>query len=49
LLGHYHPTIADAILDRIVHQSHKIQLKGESLRKQEVKNTVEISKKQKAA
>ena len=27
------PTIADAILDRIVHSSHKIQLKGESMRK----------------
>lgn len=27
------PTIADAILDRIVHSSHRIQLKGESLRK----------------
>jgi len=26
-------TIADAILDRIVHSSHRIQLKGESLRK----------------
>lgn len=27
------PTIADAILDRIVHHSHRIALKGESLRK----------------
>ena len=27
------PTIADAILDRIVHSAHKIQLKGESMRK----------------
>ncbi|MBU0526619.1 MAG: IS21-like element helper ATPase IstB [Gammaproteobacteria bacterium] len=27
------PTIADAILDRIVHKSHVIQLKGESMRK----------------
>ena len=27
------PTIADAILDRIVHNSHRITLKGESLRK----------------
>jgi len=26
-------TIANAILDRIVHSSHKIQLKGKSLRK----------------
>jgi DNA replication protein DnaC len=30
-------TIADAILDRIVHSSHKIQLKGESLRKNKLK------------
>lgn len=27
------PTIADAILDRIVHSSHRIELKGESMRK----------------
>ena len=27
------PTLADAVLDRIVHQSHQIQLKGESMRK----------------
>jgi DNA replication protein DnaC len=26
------PTIADAIMDRIVHRAHKIALKGESLR-----------------
>ena len=26
-------TIADAILDRLVHASHRIELKGESLRK----------------
>jgi DNA replication protein DnaC len=26
-------TVADAILDRIVHQAHRIELKGESLRK----------------
>ncbi|HEX8316420.1 MAG TPA: ATP-binding protein [Flavisolibacter sp.] len=26
-------TIADAILDRIVHNAHRIELKGESLRK----------------
>ncbi|MFT5708264.1 MAG: DNA replication protein DnaC [Oceanospirillaceae bacterium] len=26
-------TIADSVLDRIVHQSHKIELKGESIRK----------------
>ena len=27
------PTIADAILDRLVHNAHKINLKGESMRK----------------
>jgi len=27
------PTIADAILDRLVHRSHRIELRGESLRK----------------
>ena len=26
-------TIADAILDRIVHNAHRIELKGESMRK----------------
>ena len=31
------PTIADAILDRIVHRSHRIELKGPSLRKSEDK------------
>jgi DNA replication protein DnaC len=38
-LEHWHeqigdPTLADAILDRLVHNAHKIQLKGESMRKQ---------------
>jgi DNA replication protein DnaC len=37
-IGHWHEyidesTLADAILDRLVHQSVKLQLKGESLRK----------------
>lgn len=27
------PTIADAIIDRIIHSSHKIELKGDSMRK----------------
>jgi len=27
------PTVADAVLDRIVHNAHKINLKGESMRK----------------
>lgn len=29
------PTLADAILDRIVHSSHKIELKGQSLREKD--------------
>jgi DNA replication protein DnaC len=37
-VDHWHdtigdPTIADAILDRVVHNSHKLILKGESIRK----------------
>jgi DNA replication protein DnaC len=28
------PTLADAILDRVIHNAHKIELSGESLRKQ---------------
>ena len=27
------PTVADAILDRLVHHAHKLALKGESMRK----------------
>jgi DNA replication protein DnaC len=30
------PTLADAILDRFIHNAHRIELKGESLRKQRV-------------
>lgn len=37
-VDHWHawlndPTVADAILDRVVHRSHRLTLKGESLRK----------------
>ncbi len=37
-IEHWHqwlndPTLADAILDRLVHQAHKVPLKGESMRK----------------
>jgi DNA replication protein DnaC len=28
------PTLADAILDRVIHNAHRIELKGDSLRKQ---------------
>lgn len=34
------PTLADAILDRLLHNSHKIQLKGESMRK--IRATVDL-------
>src|SRR5208283_3419948 len=33
-------TIADAILDRIVHQAHRIELSGESMRKRNSKNAL---------
>jgi len=29
------PTLADAILDRLVHNAHKLELKGESMRRRE--------------
>ena len=32
------PTLADAILDRIVHNAHRLQLRGDSLRKKAPKN-----------
>jgi len=35
-------TIADAILDRIVHDAHRIDLKGESLRKTRNRQSMEI-------
>ena len=43
-IDHWHeqigdPTLADAILDRLVHSSHKIQLKGESMRKKKANLT----------
>lgn len=34
------PTLADAILDRLLHNSHKMQLKGESMRK--IQATVDL-------
>jgi DNA replication protein DnaC len=35
------PTLADAILDRLVHNAYKIGLKGESMRKRKAKLTTE--------
>lgn len=41
-IEHWHeligdPTLADAILDRLIHNAHRIPLKGESLRKKQAK------------
>jgi len=33
------PTLADAVLDRMVHNSYSIDIKGDSLRKQLAKET----------
>jgi DNA replication protein DnaC len=35
------PTLGDAILDRVVHRAHRIELKGESLRKRNAITTTE--------
>ena len=35
------PTLGDAILDRVVHRAHRIELKGESLRKRQALAAVE--------
>jgi DNA replication protein DnaC len=45
-LEHWHdyigsPTLADAILDRLVHGAHKITLKGGSMRKRQAANEIE--------
>jgi DNA replication protein DnaC len=39
------PTLADAILDRLVHNAYKIDLKGESIRKRKSKLTCNTDKK----
>ena len=35
------PTSGDAILDRVIHRAHRIELKGESLRKRSAITTTE--------
>jgi len=42
-IEHWHdyigdPTLADAILDRLLHNAHKIHLEGESMRKRDISN-----------
>lgn len=34
------PTIADAILDRIIHNAHRIELKGDSMRRKSAKTAL---------
>ena len=41
------PAIANAILDRIVHRAHRIELKGDSLRKRHAVSAKENSARQK--
>ena len=53
-LDHWHdvigdPTFGDAILDRLVHQAHKITLKGPSLRKKEACKQAKSSETSQAA
>ena len=33
------PSLADAIMDRLIHNAYKINLKGDSMRKQKIKLT----------
>jgi DNA replication protein DnaC len=47
-VAHWHehignPTIADAVLDRLVHTAHRIELKGESLRKLRAAKTARLN------
>jgi DNA replication protein DnaC len=35
------PTLADAILDRLVHNAHRIQLRGDSLRRRRATKAAE--------
>ncbi len=39
-LGGDDPTLADAILDRVVHNAHRIHLRGESLRRKKAQENV---------
>ncbi len=37
------PTIADAVMDRLLHHAHKLELKGESMRKEKPKDCVKAA------
>jgi DNA replication protein DnaC len=37
------PTIADSILDRLVHNAYRIEMNGESMRKKKKEATVELT------
>jgi len=44
-VDHWHeviadPTIADAVLDRLVHNAHRLELKGDSMRKVAAKTSI---------
>ena len=44
-VAHWHEhigTIADAVLDRLVHAAHRIELRGESLRKLRAAKTTKL-------
>ena len=36
------PTLGDAILDRLVHNAHRIELKGESMRRRAARRAVAV-------
>ena len=38
------PTLADAILDRLIHNSYRLALKGDSMRKQKTATTAKTTK-----
>ena len=51
-LDHWHdyigdPTLADAILDRLLHNAHKIHLEGESMRKHAIADESKSASKRK--
>jgi DNA replication protein DnaC len=43
------PTLAEAVLDRLLHQAHRIALKGASLRRREPQDAPPATKQTKTA